>query len=347
MSSSSTPGAFDEAYDLYDPSTFTTVSRQRQQPAASSAPFAFASPDPLVRSPSNVSETSRTLRRTPRSSDFQHLQQQQLLSHRRAHSVDASGHHPYIEQSIPVSVLPASAAPPFTTTAPRRSVPLPPASPPEAQTVDEEREDQSTVDDSFHRLNDSNWPRRTTRVSPTTASAILWTLEEAFRKPFPFTTDWEEANASMSDMVGSVAGSTATGGPHGRVQNGAARGAPGPVPVPANPQAPSGMRTPTDIMRQRREREGRRRAEQEARNREQEEAERRRQQPEQSQQPPVQAQQPYAAGVDRTSQRRSTGAAGPRTDVRDPRTGSNNRPVAWPFLTRLNVGKPCLHIGRG
>lgn len=199
-------------------------------------------------------------------------------------------------------------------------MPLPPASPPEAQTVDEEREDQSTVDDSFHRLNDSNWPRRTTRVSPTTASAILWTLEEAFRKPFPFTTDWEEANASMSDMVGSVAGSTATGGPHGRVQNGAARGAPGPVPV--NPQAPSGMRTPTDIMRQRREREGRRRAEQEAKNREQEEAERRRQQPEQSQQPPVQAQQPYAAGVDRTSQRRSTGAAGPRSDVRVPRTGS-------------------------
>lgn len=189
---------------------------------------------------------------------------------------------------------------------------------PEAQTVDEETEDQSTVDDSFQRLSDSNWPRRSTHVAPATASAILWTLEEAFRKPFPFTTDWEEANAPMSEMVGSVAGPAAMGGPHGRPQNGTTRGPPG--PVPANPQAPSGVRTPTDIMRQRREREGRRKAEQEARIREQEEAERRRQQPEQ--QPPVQAQQSYAAGVDRTSQRRSTGTGGPRPGARVPRTGS-------------------------
>ena len=62
-------------------------------------------------------------------------------------------------------------------------------------------------------------------------------------------------------MVG-VAGPT---GPMGnsRSQNGGAR-------VPQNPvsgssQPPSGMRTPTDIMRQRRDREARRKAEQDAR----------------------------------------------------------------------------------
>lgn len=318
MSSSNTPGAFDEAYDVYDPATFTTVSRPRQQPAASRHSASAAAPNPLGDSPSSVSEeNSRVLRRTPRSSDFQYLQQQQqLLAHRRAHSVDASGHHPYIEQSIPVSVLPTSAAPapsPPPITRARRVAP-------DAQVEDEE--DQSTADDSFHRLSNSNWTRRSTHVAPTTASAILWTLEEAFRKPFPFTTDWEEVNAPMSDMVGSVAGPPPMGRPQGRAHNGAAaRGA----PVPINPQAaaPSGVRTPTDIMRQRREREGRRRAEQEAKTREQEEIERRRLQPQQEPLSPQSPAQPYAAGGDRMSQRRPTTSAGPGGQPRAQRTSQS------------------------
>lgn len=308
MSSTNAPGAFHEAYDVYDPSSFTTASRLRQQQAASRSP-ALAPPDPLLRRPSSVSESSQTLRRSPRSSDFQQLQQEQLqrLSHRRALSVDGSGHHQYIEQSIPVSVFPA----PHPTS--NRVAPQQPAPPSDAH-ANATEEDSSTVDDSLQRLNDSNWQRRSTRVSPTTASAILWTLEEAFRKPLPFTTDWEEANAPMSDFVGGVAGTTPLGG-NGHIPHGPPRAGPGPVPI--NTQHPSGgVRTPTDIMRQRREREGRRKAEQEARDREQEEAERRRQL--QAQEQPGQVQQPFVAGGDRMSQRRPTTSAGHQRQ----RTGS-------------------------
>ena len=307
MSSTDLPGAFDETYDVYDPATtFTTDSRQRQQqaalrPALRPASTVFASPDPLSRRSSSVSESSRTLRRSPRSSDIyqQQLQQQlqqQRLSHRRALSVDASGHHQYIEQSIPVSVHPAPLAPTS------RNAPAPsPAPQRPAFSEAHSEDDRFAVDDTYERLNDSDWPRRSTNVSPTTASAVLWTLEEAFRRPFPFTTDWDEVNAPMSDLVGVAPAATALGGAaaasHGRVQNGAPR------PVPVNTNPPSGVRTPTDIMRQRREREGRRKAEQEARDREQQ------QQQESQPQPPVQ-QQPYAAGVDRMSQHRATTSAG-------------------------------------
>lgn len=120
----------------------------------------------------------------------------------------------------------------------------------------------------------------------------------------------------MSDMVGSVAGPPPMGGggSQGRVHNGTARGAAVP---PGNPQAaPSGVRTPTDIMRQRREREGRRRAEQEAKNREQEEVERRRLQPQQDPLSPQSPAQPYAAAGDRMSQRRPTTSAGPGSQSR-------------------------------
>ncbi|KAJ5396023.1 uncharacterized protein N7487_010326 [Penicillium crustosum] len=159
----------------------------------------------------------------------------------------------------------------------------------------------STVDDPYQLLNTSYWPQRTTGVSSRTASAILFALEEAIRGPLQLSTDWDEVNASMSDMVG-VAGPAGPVG-NGRVQNGGAR-------VPQNPisgtsQPPSGMRTPTDIMRQRRDREARRKAEQEAREREQEELERQQLKQEQAQaeaqaqtqaQAQAQAQQ-YAAGV--------------------------------------------------
>ena len=112
---------------------------------------------------------------------------------------------------------------------------------------------------------ESYWPRRSNRISRRTASAILYTLEEAIRTPFLFTPDLVEENASMTDLV--------AGGPgNGRAQNGGA--ASGPVPVPQYPS--SGVRTPTDIMRQRRDREARRKAESDAKQREQEDDEQRR-----------------------------------------------------------------------
>ncbi|RAL12200.1 uncharacterized protein BO97DRAFT_452055 [Aspergillus homomorphus CBS 101889] len=262
-------GTFDETYEFHDPYTLTTLSPQRQQQAAS-RPL----PDPTLHSerrPSSAPGSARSLRRTSR-----HFQ--------RPPSVDVSGRPSQIEQSIPVLVQSVSDhGNGIAALRPALS---------EAHTEYDEEEADSAPEDHLERADTSYWPRRSTRVSPRTASAILWTLEEAIRTPFPFTTDWEEVNAHMSDVVG-VPGS-ASFGTNGRTQNGSSRAAQGPVPV--NPHPPSGVRTPTDIMRQRRDREARKKAEQEARDREQEQSK-------------AQGQaQPYAAGVagDRGSQRRAT-----------------------------------------
>ena len=76
----------------------------------------------------------------------------------------------------------------------------------------------------------------------------------------------------MSDLAGG--GSIPAATSNGRAQNGGSRAASGPVPVPQ--YTTTRVTTPTDIMRQRREREARKKAENEARQRDQEEAEQRR-----------------------------------------------------------------------
>lgn len=76
----------------------------------------------------------------------------------------------------------------------------------------------------------------------------------------------------MSDLVSG--GPIPAAGGNGRALNGGSRSASGPVPVPQYPS--SGVRTPTVIMQQRRERDARKQAEREAKQREQEEDERRR-----------------------------------------------------------------------
>ncbi|KAL4924538.1 uncharacterized protein BDV17DRAFT_274231 [Aspergillus undulatus] len=108
-----------------------------------------------------------------------------------------------------------------------------------------------------------------------------------------------------------IAGPAVSGiGGNGRSQNGASRAAQGPIPV--NPHPASGVRTPTDIMRQRRDREARRKAEQEAKDREQEAAELRKLQQEQAMVYAAQQQQQNPAGVagDRPPTQRRT-APGP------------------------------------
>ncbi|KAJ5154641.1 uncharacterized protein N7500_010080 [Penicillium coprophilum] len=277
-----------EDHDSYDPSTFTTFARQRQptvqRPSSSTSADQFRPP--------SGSDTQRPLRRIPRQAEVRQS------AHRRAVSLGAQVPHtnrPQPARTTPVSVQHAAAS---AIAALRPAVS-------EAETDD----NGSTVDDPYQLLTTSYWPQRKTGVSSRTASAILFALEEAIRGPLQLSTDWDEVNASMSDMAG-VAGPAGPVG-NSRVQNGGAR-------VPQNPisgtsQPPSGMRTPTDIMRQRRDREARRKAEQEAREREQEELER--QQLEQEQQAHAEAQaqlqaqaqaQQYPAGVaaDNTSQSR-------------------------------------------
>ncbi|KAJ5886642.1 uncharacterized protein N7473_009316 [Penicillium subrubescens] len=279
-----------EVYDRHDPSTLTTFAQQHQQPAA---PRPSSSHSVNYRPPS-ATDSHHRLRRVRRSPDVRQL------PHRRTVSHDLSGRQP--PQPQPVQPIPVAAQPSLESDI----AGLRPAHS-EAHTD----ENGSTIDDPYELLNSSYWPRRTTGVSSRTASAILFALEEAIRRPFTFTTDWDEANASMSEMVG-VAGPAAPPG-NGRVSNGGSRipqAAPAPIPA-ASSQAPSGVRTPTDIMRQRRDREARRKAEQEAREREQEELERQQLELEQLEQ--AQAQM-YAAGAgaDPASQRRAQPQRAPR-----------------------------------
>ncbi|KAM3422197.1 hypothetical protein BST61_g2563 [Cercospora zeina] len=91
-------------------------------------------------------------------------------------------------------------------------------------------------------------PHPALRISKRTHAAILTALEEAIRKPNPFTPDEEEEDALMSDLGGGSAG---------RASNGGARTA-GPVPVAGTSQ----IRTPRDVMRERNAREARRQEQQ-------------------------------------------------------------------------------------
>ncbi|KAG0154008.1 hypothetical protein PDIDSM_1387 [Penicillium digitatum] len=190
------PKVSDEAHNSDDPSTLTTFAPQRQP--AVQRPSALA--DSQFRLPS-ASDSQRPLRRIPRQTEVR-----QSL-HRRAVSSRAP-------DPLPNRPQPARLTPVSVQRTPARGIAhLQPALS-EAETD----ENGSTIDDPYQLLNSSYWPQRTTGVSSRTASAILFALEEAIRGPLQLSTDWEEVNASMSDMVG-VAGPA---GPVGssRVQNG-------------------------------------------------------------------------------------------------------------------------------
>lgn len=310
-----TPGAFDESHEFHDPSTLTTFSRPHQQQAAFPSASSSHPHNPPPAPPLSAQGSSRSLRRTSR------------LVQRPA-SVDASGRPSRIEQSIPVLVRPISdRTSGFAALRPALSEP---------QTDDDyDHEDADSALDEYNRLirGESYWPPRSTRVSPRTASAILWVLEEGIRKPFPFTPDWDEVNAPMSELAGAP-GSAGLGGSE-KSQYGATRAPQGPVPV--NPHPPSGVRTPTDIMRQRRDREARKRAEQEARDREQEVAERKQQEAQEARaQAQFQAQsQAYAAGVagEKSSQRRAAAS-------RVAPTGSGAQPAGHTSTVQQPPGIP-------
>ena len=114
--------------------------------------------------------------------------------------------------------------------------------------------------------------------------------------PKPFTPDLIELNASMSDLVGGAAS-------NGRTQNGGSRAA-GPVPQPFADDGGRRVRTPTDIMRDRQNREARKRAETERRRREEEQ---RQAEDEENVDPDIIAAAGGAPSVDTTSYRRSGG----------------------------------------
>ncbi|KAL8818772.1 MAG: hypothetical protein Q9223_002674 [Gallowayella weberi] len=92
------------------------------------------------------------------------------------------------------------------------------------------------------------WPQRTNRISGRTAAAIIWALEDGLRRPYPFTPITAEENANMADISSGTLSIS-----NGRAQNGGSRTTAGPIPVPQNPS--ERVKTPTDIMRERRDRE--------------------------------------------------------------------------------------------
>lgn len=273
--SSDTSRAFHETHEVHETPALTTFSRQRQQQSTSD-PTVPSTPSPSSHR-SSASGSARLLRRvTSRLSDRRASYPGAVPVH--AATRDDPSFRP-AERAVPISPQPVPD--PAAAAAPLRP------SLSEAETEGAE----SIAHEYNEQLLESHWPVRSTRVSPRTASAILWVLEEGIRKPFPFTPDWDEINASMSDLV-SGGGSLGVGG-NVRSQNGGSRQ--GAVPVHTYP--PSGVRTPTDIMRQRRDREARKKAEKEAKEREQQEAEWRQQQEQEQRLQQAQTQQYAAAGV--------------------------------------------------
>ncbi|CZT46516.1 uncharacterized protein RSE6_06952 [Rhynchosporium secalis] len=121
-------------------------------------------------------------------------------------------------------------------------------------THDFDEEASSTpLTSSQHYSPEAEQEPRAQRISRTTASAILYTLEEALRHPNPFTTDLVEENASMSDLIGLP-------GPAGNGRSGNGRSHPPPV-TSASPD----VKGPREIMRERTAREARKKAENEQR----------------------------------------------------------------------------------
>ncbi|KAI9784499.1 MAG: hypothetical protein M1816_000819 [Peltula sp. TS41687] len=130
----------------------------------------------------------------------------------------------------------------------------------------------STGDRQTRTFDPAEELRRATRISRHTASAILYTLEEALRGPFLFNPDLEEENAAMADLI---TGDVMNEAPINTrpANNGSSRAGRSGSAVP---YSASGVRGPRDVMRDREAREARKRAESEARQREQQEEENRR-----------------------------------------------------------------------
>lgn len=183
------------------------------------------------------------------------------------------------------------------------------------------------------------WPQRSIRISRRTADAILFALEEAIRTPHSFTPVTAEENASMADLGGGLPVS------NGRAQNGSSRTAGGPIPVPQT--ASERVRTPTQIMQERRDREARKKAAIE-RQKEQEVAPQRRAQTEA---PAAAGDAPATTGTrERTSRNsgvaqvnRSSGGENVPTDEGSRRKRdrtSGGAPVVLPPLSQARVDLP-------
>ncbi|KAK5991095.1 hypothetical protein PT974_09372 [Cladobotryum mycophilum] len=109
-------------------------------------------------------------------------------------------------------------------------------------------------DTDAHHFNRKDLPPAL-RISKHTHTAILFALEEALRQPYPFSSDFVEESASMSDLMvsGGLPVTSNGAGPSASVRR--------PTAAPAPTSSPSGIRGPRMIMQERAAREARQRAE--------------------------------------------------------------------------------------
>ena len=232
------PRDIDDLYEYYDPALEPLPQRQQHNPT----------PQSQRQPPNRSSSGTPSLRRTPRFETRPPARDLPNLSR---------------GQSLP---RPSSGLP--------QLVPQPPPIPAERTGVSFDKSG-STTPQSFQNLvrEESYWPKRSIHISRRTHDAILFALE-AIRKGSgdrtePLSIDPVEEKARMSDLIGSQLPS---GSGSSRPQNGGANVTPGPVP-PITTEPARGVRTPTDVMRDRRAREAKKRAAEEeaARTREREE----------------------------------------------------------------------------
>lgn len=278
----------DEPYEIHESTNPPSQRQQRPQPL---------SQQPQSR-PSSSSGSARTLRRTSRLEP-------------RSRTPNLAG------QEVQIS----------RAQFPKPGAPLYPRDWPYSQSLG----GSNTPVSSTQSLLSSYWPKRTTRISKYTANAIRYALEavradpegshpliEGDKRPRwtpeAFTPDNVELNASMSDLAAGVS--------NVRTQNGGSRAA---LPVPFT--GGDRVRTPTDIMRERRDREARRKAESERRQKEQDEEEQRRIQEEQQlEQDKMAATAGVAQSGEGTSYRRSGGAIRRSTLEPTPQVTGERRP---------------------
>jgi hypothetical protein len=221
------PREFDDIYEYYDPDLEPLPQRQQQT----------LTPQSQRRPSTRSSSDTPSLRRTPR---FE----------ARPAPRDTSN-------------LPRARAAHRTRSIPPTQFPQPPTPAQPADVLFDKS--GSTTPQSFQRLvqEDSYWPQRSTHISRRTHDAILFALEATRKgsgdRVVPLSTDPVEEKARMSDLIG---GQLPSGSGTSRPQNGGSRVTTGPPP-PITTEPARGLRTPTEVMRDRTAREAKRRAAQE------------------------------------------------------------------------------------
>lgn len=243
---------FNDRYEFHDSHTSTQRRQQRTLPHRQDS-------DP----PRQVSRSS-----TP--SSHQALQQT-LCSHGNSSPLSGASSRRLVH--VEAASAGISPAPLFATVGEPDALPQP-SFPPEprrlSQVLSDDLEDGSTLPSSFTppeppaSATVREEPRPVIRISKHTRSAILWTLEEALRHPYPFSPDLDEENADMADLIGPSTGPAASNG------NDMAHSRPSAPSAPTE-SSPQTIRGPRIIMKERAEREARRaeRAERERLEREQ------------------------------------------------------------------------------